>query len=1003
MGTRADRPGDVAELLGLARVDALDVAAATEMVTRLRPLYGHPVRLPAEARPEDIFAAVEEWERRVAELVRLLNEALGEVWKLVLVQPQRAVPLAQAASLAAGLLDDPRIHGLVAFGLAHSLRSAGRPEEAAIHAEAAVGAFAGHPEDTLREADARLELVRALGEAARYEDAIRASDDLLTVVGDRGQAGFAAEGLRLRGVALADAGRPDAALASLREAVATRRELDEAVAEEQSTGDLDEYLAQLGGTSREVGAFSEALSAFSEAVALAELDEDKGRLAYLISEEAFTHHAAGNDLRAAELLERAALVGATAGGSLDAERWSLGAAMMRGELGSSDLESQEKVVVDSPSSAYLVNARAVRLLALERFDHAAALAEEVLAWSRVEHDRHLEASALNTIGVRELRRGRPKKAIATLRQAIKVTSASGQRTMQPGITYNLAKAFYELPDLTAAFEVAIYGLAQASDVLARSDELAIRQQVLAGQLGLWELLALIAGQARGTERLLLLETERVRAPAMSSWLRAAASLERADLAASVRTDALAALAEVRAAETELDALAAAPARASSEARRVARAARESSVERLDAAMRAAGLPQLYKASGPDDQWTSLDELLASAATPGSVVLSLMSIPEGVTWALLHRGEPGVDIESGFVDFDRHERLAALAAFSGDRRFGGGGSAAGAFSRDMMQQQSGATDPVDELVGVLRERLVEPLLERVRAVGGRHLAVIPHRELALVPWWPLVDEVPSIETLTLAPSLYALSLCEQRVRDERGPGLLLGDVTRTLTHAPEELAHIASVRPATRAVSSISELRNRAPTCAVLHVAAHGLYDPEDPYGSGVVVAGTDDVAAGSFARWASWPPLAVSAAPGAAQASVLTVGECLTRLELTQCRLAVLSSCESGLARPHGGGELIGLPASLLVAGAKTVIASLWPVHDAAAALMMRCFYEAWSGGAGREPSVARALATARGRLRQCSRATALSLLGLDASLPPGEHPFARSTYTNAFQCWGAV
>ena len=94
---------------------------------------------------------------------------------------------------------------------------------------------------------------------------------------------------------------------------------------------------------------------------------------------------------------------------------------------------------------------------------------------------------------------------------------------------------------------------------------------------------------------------------------------------------------------------------------------------------------------------------------------------------------------------------------------------------------------------------------------------------------------------------------------------------------------------------------------------------------------------------------------------LLTVAHIMT-MSLRNCRLAVLSACESGIPRQHGGGEMTGLPASLLIAGAQFAIASLWPVRDAAAALLMSSFYDTWEGGRGqRTQSLKRSCGRSKG------------------------------------------
>lgn len=62
-------------------------------------------------------------------------------------------------------------------------------------------------------------------------------------------------------------------------------------------------------------------------------------------------------------------------------------------------------------------------------------------------------------------------------------------------------------------------------------------------------------------------------------------------------------------------------------------------------------------------------------------------------------------------------------------------------------------------------------------------------------------------------------------------------------------------------------------------------------------------------------------------------------LSLDRCRLAVLSACDSGIGLSNPGEGIIGLQRSFHIAGADTVIASLWKVDDAATQTLMVEFY----------------------------------------------------------------
>ncbi|MCL1465090.1 CHAT domain-containing protein, partial [Argonema galeatum] len=75
------------------------------------------------------------------------------------------------------------------------------------------------------------------------------------------------------------------------------------------------------------------------------------------------------------------------------------------------------------------------------------------------------------------------------------------------------------------------------------------------------------------------------------------------------------------------------------------------------------------------------------------------------------------------------------------------------------------------------------------------------------------------------------------------------------------------------------------------------------------------------------------------------ITKCLTlaeifQLQLKQCRLVVLSACETALIDTQNRSDYIGLPTGFLHAGAMGTLASLWAVNDLSTALIMVKFYE---------------------------------------------------------------
>ena len=141
-------------------------------------------------------------------------------------------------------------------------------------------------------------------------------------------------------------------------------------------------------------------------------------------------------------------------------------------------------------------------------------------------------------------------------------------------------------------------------------------------------------------------------------------------------------------------------------------------------------------------------------------------------------------------------------------------------------------------------------------------------------------------------------------------------------------------------------REQAPQHQWLHVITHGYFAPETVRTA--LEKNPDQDRLGSSTQKAGPHPGLLS---GLAFAGANTLPEpgqddgILTALEVTAIDLSrvdtvVLSACETGLGEVAGGEGLLGLQRSFQVAGAKTVVASLWKVPDAATALLMQRFYE---------------------------------------------------------------
>lgn len=77
----------------------------------------------------------------------------------------------------------------------------------------------------------------------------------------------------------------------------------------------------------------------------------------------------------------------------------------------------------------------------------------------------------------------------------------------------------------------------------------------------------------------------------------------------------------------------------------------------------------------------------------------------------------------------------------------------------------------------------------------------------------------------------------------------------------------------------------------------------------------------------------------------ILTGEEIAALDLSGCRLVVLSACETGLGDVTDYEGVMGLQRAFKLAGVETIVMSLWKVRDDVTALLMTRFYEHLMGG----------------------------------------------------------
>jgi len=226
------------------------------------------------------------------------------------------------------------------------------------------------------------------------------------------------------------------------------------------------------------------------------------------------------------------------------------------------------------------------------------------------------------------------------------------------------------------------------------------------------------------------------------------------------------------------------------------------------------------------------------------------------------------------------------------------------------------------------RLDELLLVPLRArIGDRPLVIVPTGALHVVPWaiLPSVRERP----VTVAPSATLwLSAAQTRPPTPRTPPVLVAGPD--LAHAGREIEGVARHHPGARrfvgARATVAAVGAALDGAGLAHLATHGTFRADNPLFSNLrLVDGS------------------------------LTVYD-LERLRRPPDHL-VLSACQSGLSAVRPGDELMGLAATLLSLGCRTLVASVLPVPDAATRRLMLAYHRHLSNGA--EPGVALARAQA--------------------------------------------
>lgn len=232
-----------------------------------------------------------------------------------------------------------------------------------------------------------------------------------------------------------------------------------------------------------------------------------------------------------------------------------------------------------------------------------------------------------------------------------------------------------------------------------------------------------------------------------------------------------------------------------------------------------------------------------------------------------------------------------------------------------------------------EQIGKLLLAPLGLEAGKRVVIVPHGPLHYLPFQALrLDGQYLIERnpISIAPSISIAARLAERTPSAEAQLLAFGnpsispDVADPLPGAEREVHALSRQFPGARLFfqdkANKTNFSANAPQSRLVHIAAHATADTLDPLHSKVLLADENG------------------------KPNYLEARDVIG-MDLGNVAMIALSACESGLGRVENGDEVLGFTRSFLSAGTSTLLASLWPVSDAATETLMTTLYTDLAGG----------------------------------------------------------
>lgn len=318
-----------------------------------------------------------------------------------------------------------------------------------------------------------------------------------------------------------------------------------------------------------------------------------------------------------------------------------------------------------------------------------------------------------------------------------------------------------------------------------------------------------------------------------------------------------------------------------------------------------------------------------------------------------------------------------------------------------KRQSGSSSTGNSALKQLHRLLIEPIAEALPQDPNAHVIFIPQGPLFSIPFPALTNASGQFlvdrHTILTAPSIHSLQFTRRRYQQVKKLNqkqvlvvgnptmpLVVGNPTmpqyaeeplqpkQTLPALPgseteaQQVAALYKTKALIGSQATEAAITPQLSQARIIHLATHGLLDPPQKLFGRLWLSDFDNPSQLKT-------PGAIALAPGGGQDGLLTSDE-IYRLKLN-AELVVLSACDTGQGAVLGDG-VVGLSRSLLVAGAPSILVSLWKVSDQATADLMIDFYQQLQSTSDKAQALRQAMLKTRQKYPDPADWAAFTLIG---------------------------